>query len=106
MRRSTAYLMAAGIVIAGLSSGCSLSSMEKKVKEETGRSDKSDSRVELNSAGRKRLAALPGLTGADADKIIANRPYETRRDLLKKGVLSEGQFEKVRDSVYVEHGKD
>ena len=44
MRRPTAYLMAAGIVLAGLSSGCSLSSMEKKVKSETGQSDKSDSR--------------------------------------------------------------
>ena len=106
MRRPTAYLMAAGIVLAGLSSGCSLSSMEKKVKDATGRSDKSDSRVELNSAGRKRLAALPGLTAADADRIVASRPYETRRDLVRKGVLSEAQFEKIRDSVYVEHGKD
>jgi DNA uptake protein ComE-like DNA-binding protein len=101
-----AYLMAVGIVAAGLSNGCSLSSMEKKVKDVTGRSDKKETRVELNSAGRKRLAALPGLTAADADKIVANRPYESRRDLLRKGVLSEAQFEKMKDSVYVEHGKD
>ena len=38
--------------------------------------------------------------------IVANRPYENRRDLLRKGVLSEAQFEKIKDSVYVEHGKD
>ena len=106
MRRRTAYLMAAGIVLAGLSSGCSLSSMEKKVKDVTGRSDKNETRVELNSAGRKRLAALAGFTAADADKIVANRPYENRRDLVRKGVVSEAQFEKIKDSVYVEHGKD
>jgi DNA uptake protein ComE-like DNA-binding protein len=106
MRRQTAYLMAVGIVVAGLSGGCSLSSMENKVKDATGRSDKNASHVELNNARRKRLAALPGLTGADADKIIANRPYENRRDLIRKGVLSEAQFEKIKDSVYVEHGKD
>ena len=76
------------------------------MKSVTGRSEKSETRVELNSAGRKRLAALPGLTAADADRIIANRPYENRRDLLRKGVLSEAQFQKVRDSVYVEHGND
>ena len=106
MRRQTAYLMAVCIVVAGLSGGCSLSSMEKKVKDETGRSDKHASHVELNNARRKQLAALPGLTGADADKIIANRPYENRRDLVRKGVLSEAQFDKIKDSVYVEHGKD
>src|SRR5437762_13576167 len=106
MPRRTAYLMAVGIVMSGLSSGCSLSSMEKKVKDVTGRSEKEETRAELNSAGRKRLAALPGLTGADADKIVANRLYENRRDLVRKGVLSEGQFEKIKDSVYVEHGKD
>ena len=80
--------------------------MEKKVKDVTGRSDKSETRVELNSAGRKRFAALPGLTGADADKIVANRPYGNRHNLVRKGVLSEAQFEKIKDSVYVEHGKD
>jgi DNA uptake protein ComE-like DNA-binding protein len=106
MQRQTAYLMAVGMVVAGLSGGCSLSSMEKKVKDVTGRSDKNDTRVDLNSARRKRLDALPGLTEADADKIIASRPYENRRDLVRKGVLSEAQFEKIKDSVYVEHGKD
>jgi DNA uptake protein ComE-like DNA-binding protein len=106
MRRQTAYMMAVGMVVAGLSGGCSLSSMEKKVNDVTGRSDKNETRVELNSVRRKRLAALPGLTSADADKIIANRPYENRRDLVRKGVLSEVQFERIKDSVYVEHGKD
>ena len=106
MRTQIACLLATGVVLATLSGGCSLSSMEKKAKEVTGRSDKSDNRVELNSAGRKRLAELPGLTPADADKIIANRPYENRRDLVRKNVLSEAQFEKMKDSVYVAHGKD
>ena len=106
MRRQTAYLMAVGMVVAGLSGGCSLGSMEKKVKDVTGRSDKTETRVELNSAGHKRLAALPGLTAADADKIVTNRPYENRRDLLRKGVLTEAQFERIRESVYVEHGKN
>lgn len=106
MRRGTTYLMAAALMVAGVSSGCSLSSMEKKYDEFRGRSDKKETRVELNSARRKQLAALPGLTADDADKIIANRPYENRRDLMRKSVLSEGKFEKVKDSVYVEHGKE
>jgi len=104
MRRQTAYLIAVGVVVAGLSGGCS--SMEKKIKDVTGGSDKKETRVELNSAGRKRLAALPGLTVTDADSIVAHRPYQNRRDLVRKGALSESQFDKVRDLVYVEHGSD
>ena len=101
MHRHAVSLVAVGALMVVVSGGCSLSKMEKEVKEATARS-----RVELNSAHRKRLAELPGLTGADADKIIANRPYGNRRDLVRKGVLSEAQFQKIRDSVYVEHGKD
>jgi DNA uptake protein ComE-like DNA-binding protein len=62
--------------------------------------------VELNSAARKRLGQLPGLTGDDANRIIANRPYEKRRDLVRKGVLSESKFDKIRDDVYVDHEKN
>lgn len=105
MRRSTTYLMVAALTFTGLSSGCSLSSMEKKYDEFRGRSDK-ERRVELNSARRKQLAALPGLNTDDADRIIANRPYDNRRDLMRKNVLGEGKFERVKDSVYVDHEKD
>jgi len=101
MQRIATFVMLAAL--AGLPSACSLGSLEKRYKDVTGRSDKKESRVELNSAGRKQLAALPGLTRDDADRIIAHRPYEKRRDLVAKGVLSEGQFEKIRESVYVEH---
>jgi competence protein ComEA len=105
MARHPAYVIALAAVLTAGSGGCSLSSMEKKVKDVSGGSEK-DTRVELNSAGRKRLASLPGLTAADADKIVASRPYQTRRDLVRKGVLSEAQFEKLKDSVYVEHAKE
>jgi len=105
MRERVAYLIALAVLAAG-PSGCSLSSLENAVKGDVGSAGKKETRVELNSAGRKRLAALPGLTGADADKIVANRPYANRRDLVRKSVLSEAQFEKLKDSVYVEHAKE
>ena len=103
LKRAT-LLIALATLTAG-SSGCSLSSLENTIKGDTGSAGKNETRVELNKAGRKRLAALPGLTGADADRIIANRPYANRRDLVRKGVLSEAQFDKIKDSLYVEHAK-
>jgi DNA uptake protein ComE-like DNA-binding protein len=104
MRSTATYVMVAAL--AGFLGACSMSSMEKKYKDVTGSSDKEETRVELNSAGRKRLAALPGLNGDDADRIIAHRPYDKKVDLVKKNVLTQAQFDKVRSSVYVDHEKD
>jgi len=63
-------------------------------------------RVELNTASRHDLAELPGLTKTDADRIIAARPYKSRRGLLYNKVLTEQQFDAVKDAVYVEHEAD
>jgi len=103
MRTTSTCVLVLALALTGLSSGCSLSSMEKKYKSATGKTETAG--VELNSAHRKQLAELPGLTGADADRIISHRPYEKKRDMVQKGVLTEAQFDKIKDSVYVEHAK-
>lgn len=66
--------------------------------DESGRSG----RVDLNSATWRTLAGLPGISGLDADHIIASRPYRRSRALVEKRVLSEQKFEAIRDLVYVE----
>jgi len=59
-------------------------------------------RVDLNEGSRRELADVPGLTQADADRIIAHRPYGTVRGLLNKNVLSKEKFDQVRDYLYVD----
>ena len=107
MRTPVAHVAVISVMALVLAPGCG--SMMKRWDTVSGKSDRADrmqSTVELNSAGRKRLAALPGLSGDDADRIIANRPYEKRRDLVRKGVLSESKFDKIRDAVYVDQEKN
>jgi hypothetical protein len=97
--------MAIGALAMTLSGGCS--TMEDTWDDAVRRRDRDRDRVELNTAGRRRLAGLPGITEDDADRIVANRPYEKRRDLVRKRVLSEDEFERIRDRVYVERdGED
>ncbi|HEU5404186.1 MAG TPA: helix-hairpin-helix domain-containing protein [Terriglobales bacterium] len=56
-------------------------------------------RLDLNSATADELATLPGLTAGDAQKIIDNRPYKAKNDLVKKNVLTADQYAKIKDDV-------
>lgn len=61
--------------------------------------DRSD--VDLNSASRANLETLPGMTAATARRIEANRPYGTPRDLVRKGVVSQGEYDRIVGDVVV-----
>lgn len=58
-------------------------------------------KVDLNSASRNQLMALPGITESAADRIIANRPYATPDDLVKKKVLTPHEYDRISGQVGV-----
>ncbi len=55
--------------------------------------------VDLNSAGAKELKTLPGIGDAEAEKIIANRPYLTKTELVSKNVLPTGSYMSLKKLV-------
>jgi DNA uptake protein ComE-like DNA-binding protein len=57
--------------------------------------------VDLNAASRADLETLPGVTAATARRIEANRPYDAPRDLLKKGVVTEAEYDRIAGDVTV-----
>jgi DNA uptake protein ComE-like DNA-binding protein len=66
------------------------------VKEGMGRDKQT---VNINKASREDLLSLPGLSDREADRIIASRPFQNTDDLLKRHVLSEAEYEKIRDRI-------
>jgi hypothetical protein len=53
----------------------------------------------LNSASEDDLSTLPGISRADARKIIRGRPYRSKDDLVTKGILSREDYGKIRDYI-------
>lgn len=52
-------------------------------------------KLDINSATKEQLAALPGINDATADKIIAERPFKAKSDLVHKKILTKAQYSKV-----------
>ncbi|MFZ0420581.1 MAG: helix-hairpin-helix domain-containing protein [Candidatus Sulfotelmatobacter sp.] len=70
------------------------------VKEGMGRDNKA---ININKASREDLLALPGVTEHEADRIIADRPYDDAHDLVTRHVLPEAEYDKIRDRVIAAH---
>jgi len=62
--------------------------------------------VDINSATAEELDALPGVGKATAKKIIDNRPYASKRDLVDKHVVSQATYDKIQGRIVARHSED
>ena len=63
------------------------------------------STVDINTATAAELKALPGMTEADAAKLMQARPYRDVNELVSKKVVSEAAFAKIKDRITAGHPK-
>ncbi len=55
--------------------------------------------VDVNSATEDQLLDLPGIGKPQARRIIDNRPYADKHDLLAKAVVNGATYAKIRDRI-------
>lgn len=55
--------------------------------------------VDINSAGKAELMKLPGIGNAEADKIIAGRPYLSKARLATQNIIDREVYEKLKTQV-------
>ncbi|MGZ3410427.1 MAG: ComEA family DNA-binding protein [Xanthobacteraceae bacterium] len=55
--------------------------------------------IDINSAAKADLDALPGIGPVRADAIIKGRPYKGKDELTQKGIIPESVYNGIKDKI-------
>src|SRR5271167_3996516 len=56
-------------------------------------------KIDINSATKDQLDALPGIGAAYSQKIIDGRPYNSKRDLLTRKIVPQTTYDGIQDKI-------
>ncbi len=89
-----AFVLAVGLL--GAPSAFAQASKDKPAKTEAKPADKKAELIDINTASADELQKLKGIGDAYAKKIIENRPYKGKDELVSKHVIPEATYKGIK----------
>ena len=66
--------------------------------------DKKHAPLDINTAPASELETLPGIGEAYSKKIVENRPYKGKDELVQKKIIPQATYDKIKDHIIAKQG--
>ena len=98
-RRAWSLLVCALLVLAYAGSAGAQAKKEAPAQKSTQKSAEKTQLIDINSASKDELKALQGVGDVTAQKIIDNRPYKNKTQLVSKKIVSQSVYDKISGQI-------
>ena len=70
-----------------------------ETKKDDKAADKKKAPIDVNSASAEELQTISGIGDAYSKKIVENRPYKRKDEIVKKAGVPQATYDKIKDQI-------